>query len=444
MYSHNDHVSITGVGYYKTTYFDCWIAPPNFNKRWDDENYDWPESHRIGVLRQPPVWGRWGFPFHEACWTLLEVALAPKPIPLQRLYDVCRSFPIPDTEFAPNWGHYYGGLDRPHPDESLCVEVNDEFVQHHRLCVTQITKLNPLNIPGLAPPVPAAQDDFPPIGFCQQPRSDVFTVLPQELRMAIATLLPTHDFLNLRLASQLFAPLFYQQRFWATRFGPGSERDWAFESSQWDKRSDWRRLYRLTSLARRSQPMHNRERVWLLALNAKQLLAPRFVNPLPQKPMMKESDDWRVAEADVQDWDANDPYRYFTSGCVTLHDSHNFLLPETIARVAFYLQTVGEVQCVVGMKVVGTCGAVVELGYMAREVVIEVSGKQLMGFYVALTPSSIKAVQCVFDDGSRSRWVGSLVDASQSMKLVSSGTLSAIRARFDASLPNPSTLFLAN
>ncbi|KAJ6782445.1 hypothetical protein PWT90_10366 [Aphanocladium album] len=440
LYSDKDVVSITGVGYYKDAYIDCWIAPPSYNQRWDDEGYAWPEGDRIGVLRQPPIQGRWGVPFHEACWTILEVAIAPGPVPLRRLFDLCRSFPIPEAEFAPQWGHYYGGLDRAHPDDGLCVEVDDEYTRHHRLCVTQITKHNPLRVPGLSPPpppLPLVSDGelpLPPLlRFSREsPSRDVFRLLPQELRMYVAAMLSTQDFLSLRLASQLFAPLFYRQQFWTTRFGPGSERCWAFESRGWDRAMVWRRLYRLTSRRHRSQAMHNRERVWQLAAHIAKLLKPRFANPAePVPPLDADPDDWRVASVDVQGWDAKDPYGYFQTGCVTLHESPALPLPDRIDRIAIYQSTVGEVQCIVGIKVVGTCGAVIELGYMAQGTAVNVSGKQLTGLYVASTPTSIRAVRCVFDDGSCAPWIGSLVNTSQTMQLVSSGRLSAIAACFD-------------
>ncbi|KAJ3483245.1 hypothetical protein NLG97_g7350 [Lecanicillium saksenae] len=245
-------------------------------------------------------------------------------------------------------------------------------------------------------------------------------------------MLPTGDFDSLRLASQLFVPLTYRQQFWKTRFGPGSERCWAFESRSWDNAVDWRKLYRQTGTTHRSQAMQNRERVWQLAQHVVSLLKPRFASPAaPVPPSVTSPDDWRMASVDVQPWDAKDPYGYFISGCVTLHESAKMTLPDKIDRIAFYTSTVGEVQCVVGMKVLGTCGTIVELGYMAQERVVKVSGKQLTGFHLATTPTSIRAVRCVFGDGSCAPWVGSLANTSQTMQLVSSGRLAAIAANFD-------------
>lgn len=50
----------------------------------------------------------WGFPFHEVCWRILEKACLPDSVPIQLLFDVCRSFPILFGTLI--WGHGYGGL----------------------------------------------------------------------------------------------------------------------------------------------------------------------------------------------------------------------------------------------------------------------------------------------------------------------------------------------
>ncbi|OAQ95625.1 hypothetical protein LLEC1_03640 [Akanthomyces lecanii] len=437
LYSDVGVVSITGVSYFKDATFDPWIAPPDYNARWDDDGsdddaYNALDYPRIGVLRQSPRDGRWGFPCHEACWSLLEVALAPQPVPLERLFDLCKSFPIPESQFCPEWGHYYGGLNRGHSDDGRCVEVSGIFTEHHRLCVTEVTKCNPFNVPEIQNLRINAVEDIPQVSILRAPFFDPFASLPQELLVNIAALLPTRDFFNLRLASQFFVPVFYQQNFWSTRFGPGSERCWVFETQRWERALDWRRLHRRTSLVHRSQAMHNRERVWLLAMYVKRLLEPEFVIAAdPITPLLTDPHLWRKVSVDVYGWDAEDPYGLFRSGCVELHYSPKISLPQSIDRISFFLHEIGEVEYVVGLRVIGTCGAVVELGYMAREIVVDVSRKSLAGLCVALVPTGIRAVRCVFGDGSYSPWVGSEDDAAQTRKLVAASRLSAISAQFD-------------
>ncbi len=154
VYSDHGIISITRVGYFKGGSFGPWLAPSDYNARWDDEGrdddaYNSIQGHHIGVLRQSARDGRWGFAFHEARWSLLLVAVAPNPVSLECLFDLCNSFPCPEHQFSPDWGHHYGGLDRAHPDDSLCVLVDDEYTEHHRLCVTQITNIDHIISPRL-------------------------------------------------------------------------------------------------------------------------------------------------------------------------------------------------------------------------------------------------------------------------------------------------------
>ncbi|TQW07179.1 hypothetical protein V2A60_000803 [Cordyceps javanica] len=434
LYSFEDVISITGVGYYREGSFNYWVASPDYNTRWDDEGYEEPEDDLIGVLTSPPQHGRWGFPFHEACWSLLEAAIAPEPVPLRRLFDLCRSFPMSESEYAPNWGHYYGGLDRGHPDNGLCVEVggdSDEYTSHHRLCLTQIAKLNPFHIPELERPPVWQERNVPGMNFANAQIFNLFVWLPHELLFMIAAQLPTRDYLNMRLASRSFIPLFHDRNFWATRFGPGSERSWVFESRQWDRAIDWQQLYRDTSCAHRSPAMHNRERVWLLAQYVRRLLEPRFASPESTSLLLADPGDSRTAGAEVRSWNANDPYEDFPTGCVSLYRSASFKIPLSIDRISFFFNCLGEAQYVVGLKVVGMCGAVVELGYIAEETAVSVSGKRLTGLRLALEQTGIRAVQCVFDNDIDTPWIGSPANAGQTNKLVSSGRLGEIYAHFD-------------
>ncbi|OAA71479.1 F-box domain, Skp2-like protein [Cordyceps fumosorosea ARSEF 2679] len=460
LYSLHGEVFITGVGYYRDGSFDRWVAPPEYNDRWDDDGYNGPEDHRIGVLRQRPRYDRWGVPFHEACWSLLEVAMAPAPVPLERLLDICKSFPIRNCEFSPDWGHHYGGLDVEHPDDDRCVNVGKPNAIHHALCITRISKLDPFDLldlerirlasrrcviwPGENLPPPRQQQQqqqkqqmmpgalVTRAAWTTRLSNDPFASLPEELRVAIAALLPTRDFLSLRLASPHFAPMFHQQVFWATRFaGFWTDRGWLFEARTWDRAAtDWRRLWRLTSPAFRSSAMHNRARVWLLALNAKMLMTPRAAAILPSDDTLRLG-TWRIAAAKVQRWNPAHPYMGFFDGCVSIRGSWPVALPPLIERVSFFFSWIGDAQYLAGLKVVGMCGTVVEFGYMGHEIPVPVSGGHLAGLCLALTEKGIKAVRCVFGDGSHSPWIGSLADTAQTSRLVSSGRLSVMTAKVD-------------
>ncbi|KAL2125820.1 hypothetical protein VTI74DRAFT_2601 [Chaetomium olivicolor] len=72
---------------------------PTINLRRTDGVYEVPISRpsEDGMMSEPFISGTAGYAFHAACWSLLEGALHPAPVPLPRLLNVCRSFPIPPT-----------------------------------------------------------------------------------------------------------------------------------------------------------------------------------------------------------------------------------------------------------------------------------------------------------------------------------------------------------
>ncbi|KAM0666654.1 hypothetical protein ACQRIU_004509 [Beauveria bassiana] len=432
LYSNNGVVSISGVGYHTNLIIDRWVAPPGYYSRWDDVGYDWPDHHRVGVLRQAPIEGRWGVVFHVACWALLDAAVGP--VPLARLLDLCKSFPIINSKYSSIWGPFLGGP--VHPDDDLCVQVSDTDIEHHKLCVIRVARHNPFHVPELDDLVIERDEHLTPVVFPRAQTSDPFARLPLELVMAIAKLLPTRDLLHLRLASSSYTPVFEEQHFWASRFRPGGERCWLFESQYWDTAAtDWRRLYRLTSPTHRSQSMQNRERVWRLALQFGDLLAPEFINisPPSSTSLVMDLGEWRIVSADVLAWDAMRPYGYLTeNGCVNLHRSQNIVIPPLIDWLSFFVSSIAGVEYVVGIKMVGACGAIVELGYMANEKPVDIFGKHLTGLCLAQGSTGIRAIQCIFDDGSHAPWIGNPDGVSHTRKLGCKITSLGIRAKWES------------
>lgn len=63
--------------------------------------------------------------------------------------------------------------------------------------------------------------------------NDCFRLLPLEVRFEIAYLLPTPEYLSLRLASKAMIPIFESQKFWKTRFLVHCER--GFLNYLWKK-----------------------------------------------------------------------------------------------------------------------------------------------------------------------------------------------------------------
>lgn len=67
-------------------------APRDSNARWDDAGYTSAQQQQFGVDYRSGN-GCHGILFHDNCWCVLERAFRPKPVPLDRLYDLCLSMP---------------------------------------------------------------------------------------------------------------------------------------------------------------------------------------------------------------------------------------------------------------------------------------------------------------------------------------------------------------
>ncbi|KAI9370819.1 hypothetical protein BJX61DRAFT_544275 [Aspergillus egyptiacus] len=92
--------------------------------------------------------------------------------------------------------------------------------------------------------------------------SDCFERLPLEIREQIASLLPTSDFLNLRLVSPSIALVFHDNLFWKLRFSKDGERGYLHYllKSSTENPVDWCVLYHATS--KNKKDLDIRVRVW--------------------------------------------------------------------------------------------------------------------------------------------------------------------------------------
>ncbi|TDZ14321.1 hypothetical protein Cob_v012750 [Colletotrichum orbiculare MAFF 240422] len=273
-------VFLTGVGVYDDPGRGAFIAPADPNVRWDDTIYDSPEEDQFGAMRQGEVNGKHGFIFHEACWCVLAKAFHPRPVPKTRLYDVCNSLPFPMNGTSLSWGHDYDG--------PVAVDNEHHFPWEDRYADRDYAEPypafteNPYDVSEaetvLAEAVESPPNRILPAPASKQQSQDLFHTLPRELRWLVAMYLPTHDALNLRLASPVFWDIFDSQQFWASRFAGDSARSWLFEARNNTQFRDWRWLYRRTSDARIGLGLQNRVRVWKLAQRIVDMLDFRWVD----------------------------------------------------------------------------------------------------------------------------------------------------------------------
>lgn len=186
---------------------------------------------------------------------------------------------------------------------------------------------------------------------------DRFSQLPREPRSAVASYLPTADFLSGRLALRGLWDIFDNQQFWVTRFlGRGAERAWLFESHQpLGCGRDWRFLYRQTSDAQASHSggIRNRRRVWELALRLQKVLS---LKPLIKVTSFEDKTDdgdfeWIAAKADICYPSPEQPHKDFERGCRVLHRQPVRLISrEYRTTIALSFTQVGEQSYLSGLR----------------------------------------------------------------------------------------------
>jgi hypothetical protein len=433
VYFSRECIAVTGVGLYNDPDGGEWIAPLNFTARWDDAGCNSSTRDKIGVIRQHPVNGRYGFPFHEACWSLLEKAHSPEPIPCKALFEVCRSLPFPSEGTGLNWGHDFEGLVLV--DNQNLYPWEDRFVDRDCYWALSLGARNdPYHVPEIQQ-LPYEDFQAPPaVSYSRPTVVDCFAALPEEIRIAIASNLPTVDALNTRRASRSFLSIFYSQQFWASRFRANADRSWLFESQEWGNAHDWRWLYRLTNKRHRTRGMQNRERVWKLIQRVREILHLRWIEPpiLPSPSPNPASLRWLEATGDLRPEERIGPYHGFNEGCRLFYEQQTSI-PSLLSQIVFSVIQLGDAEYIAGMRLIPSQGEVIQLGYRTegRELFLNIIF--LAGFNLAVGSRGIQGIQCIADDRQTSQWFGCPYGAPRTRRLAVSGPITAIKAGFDVS-----------
>ncbi|KAH6856678.1 hypothetical protein B0I37DRAFT_334220 [Chaetomium sp. MPI-CAGE-AT-0009] len=408
--------------------------------RWSDTGFEPSDDNSFAVLPYSDSRGRYGIIFHDACWSLLEAALQPASVSLQRLFDVCSSLPVPRKCRVPTWGHDFDGV--------VVVDKTTHFPWEDRYDFPEFTKPDPVfsKNPYQVPEVDrlmAEDPQQPPaaIQLAQPPLAlvpDCFVSLPGELCVAIATFLPTVDMFRARLASRAFWPVFYSQQFWASRFKgplPAGDRFWLFETRYISLPRDWRWLYRRTNDIYLSPSLRNRRRVWGLVQQVVDILALVWNELPPCLPEVWSADSagamGNCVEANGLFWSPKQPGDHrFHNGC-RLSRAQSITIPDTLVRLLVYTIDFGDGQYIVGMAFVTVTGDSIRLGYGSHsEHSIELT--QLWGFRLAMGSRGLQGLQCITEPaGSGSHWIGSPYDVPRTERLILTNRVIGLDLGFD-------------
>lgn len=382
-----------------------------------------------------PTRGRYGFAFHDACWCLLRKIYYGKPIPLERLIEVCRSPPFQPGEMLLQWNHDYGGLVR-----SIWWDGFAHPWKRQQKLIPSATsgrlhaRLNPYEGPDFD-----MEDvhNCPPSGvsISNVAESDCFVKLPFELLLVIAVYLPTDDFLRLRQASKCFYYVFDSQTFWASRFAVNADRDFLFE--MWGQKGprDWRALYHSTKGCN-SPRMANRKRIWNLGRSLKEKASLRWIGTTN----LHRGDEgfsnirWkRVTRENLLDH-GHDLFSPIFSPPRSILRKNRVSIPDHLSRIAISTVPDGDVEYVCGMRFIHEDGTYLGLGYQAIGREFFVDATSLNGFVVAVGAKGIHGLRVITDSEHPSQWIGSSENLPKTQWPSHYGPLTAIAANFDVSI----------
>lgn len=452
--SPGEGVVLTGVGLYNDPYSGAYIAPRDRAMRWNDAGYSSPLEDQFGVLKQQPINGRHGFIFHEACWSLLEEASHPATVPLERLYQVCKSLPVPLYYEGVSWGHDYAGA--AVADNETYFPWEDRFEAREFPEPDPVITANPYRVP-VVDQILCEDPEEPPVPVYTSPTSlsaaesgsDCFASLPAELCAEIAMRLPTADALSARLASRAFWPVFHSQQFWASRFKLESiDRPWLFEArSGSSSPRDWRWLYRRTNDTGKYLGLQNRQRIWGLVQSVRDILAlawnelPSFLAPAwrPDPGSVSPLAAARHTRVTAHLWNRyilDDSWDEFYNGC-RLEWTRTIVIPDNLVRLAVSTVAFGDREYIAGLSLTTAAGDTIRLGYYnssSQEHSCEISGFQ--GLRLAVGSRGIQALKWVNARGTspESRWLGCLVDVPRTEHLAAGeGRIVGLELGFDAS-----------
>ncbi|KAI3534381.1 F-box domain-containing protein [Colletotrichum filicis] len=352
-------VILTGVGLYDDPARGAFIAPVDPKRRWDDPTYDSTDEDQFGAMGFPPVNGRHGFVFHEACWDLLEKAFHPSPVPLLRLFDVCESLPFPLLSVGISWGHDYGGASIVDNEHHFPFE--DRFSDRDYMDPDPVLSANPYEAEEAHHLLTEAPEEPPspegPIfnAAAPEPERDSFYALPEELRSAIAICLPTLDVLNLRLSSR-----------------PG---------------------------------LQNRVRVWNLAQKVVAALDFQWIDSGSEPSQQQGSTQRLKVSGDLWERPSGPHHSHLDKGCL-LRETYRLTIPEDLSMVSIWYIPVGEILYIAGLKFTTAAGDVRHIGYRTTaEQSVEIS--DISGFKLAVGERGVQALQCINQNFDTSHWLGS-------------------------------------
>ena len=384
----------------------------------------------------------WGFPFHSSCWDVLDVAAADEPLDIQAVFDVFRSFPI--CRDLMHFGHDYGGFleeyqlvgKQPDPGrEPYLVKRTDSDA-------VRMEASDPMDLHAAWAILGAAsKENFGLNGFEYEESkvsnpSDKFSKLSDDLLDLLLGWIPSKDIVSLKLASRTFAKTPLSDSFWKSRFLLGHEFEFMFESRESNRSRQlggrWKGLY----FSMRNSPswfLKNRKRLWdvtcIFRDTVRRQVKFKCHGAPAQSPFEPDAPphdhDWTTASRCLSRPDVE-----FLFGGRALFERVIELTTEIKQVFISTVKLFSETTYISGMRYVLENEAVLELGYVNVDTEEEISldkRSKFIGYELAHDMHGICGIALLFDDESKSSWVGEYDNLSRRRLVWKHSGASAVR-----------------
>ncbi|KAI2742390.1 hypothetical protein DTO013E5_3682 [Penicillium roqueforti] len=279
--------------------------------------------------------------------------------------------------------------------------------------------------------------------------NDCFRLLPLEIRFEIAYLLPTPEYLSLRLASKAMVHIFENQEFWKTRFFIHRERGYLNYLLE-EGCGDWRLMYRCTSrLKRLARTLRFRRLQWLHNewIKDRCMMIGAPISTSPENAAQFDGLVWERAAGKVQ---CDRPYKSEITPpsslgndiCQRCRGVHNLLPPQMVTisselvEIAVSVLAEDEHSFITGLNLVyGESSPSISLGYQIsqKQIKIDLRGQPLKGFEVLAGEGGIQAIRPIFDQkhGISRSMIGKPNATCKSVLLNPDGEIKAFAGYFD-------------
>lgn len=281
---------------------------------------------------------------------------------------------------------------------------------------------------------------------------DCFGFLPLEVRFEIAYLLPTPEYLSLRLVSKAMVQIFESQEFWKTRFLIHRERGYLNYLLKEDRCQDWRLMYRCTSrLSRLTQELRFRRVKWLHNewIKDRCMMVGAPISTSLENNASFDGLLWDRAVGKVQ---CDRLYRSHLTpspslgndACQRCRGVHNLLPPQMIlisgelVEIAVSVLAEEEHSFITGFNLVyGKSSPNVRFGYEIpqKQIKIDLRGRRLTGLEVFAGKGGIQALRPIFDQKHRTchSVIGRPNETEKPVLLIPDGEIKAFTGEFDVS-----------